>query len=110
MGVRAKRSHIGPAVRGGGISFAAGSGVLVTVGAKTGTTGPNYGTTGQFRAPGPDLQATLRAGQLARSTAGGTTGPSEVVHARAGVGGQLSSSVAGQLARIDRGPVSVGVN
>jgi hypothetical protein len=61
MGVRAKRSHAGPAVRGGAISFAAGRGSVVGARAKTGTTGPNCGTTGRFRARGQ-----INEGQLVR--------------------------------------------
>jgi hypothetical protein len=54
MGIRAKRSHAGPAVRGGAISFAAGRGSLVGARAKT-------GTTGRFRARGQ-----INEGQLVR--------------------------------------------
>ena len=49
MGVRAKRSHAGPAVGGGGDFIRGGAGVLVGVQAKIGTTSPNRGTTGRFR-------------------------------------------------------------
>ena len=48
MVVRAKRSHAGPAVRGGGISFAGGPTPLRRGPRRTGTTGPNGGQLAQI--------------------------------------------------------------
>ena len=47
MGVRAKRSHAGPAVRGEGVSFAGGPTPSGRGPRRTGTTGPNGGQLAQ---------------------------------------------------------------
>jgi hypothetical protein len=99
MEVRVKRSHAGPAVRGGPISFAAG--------ARTWSKSAQNGTTGRFGGAGPAAPCQLvqmDKGQLVESSEGGQLVRSSAYTSTSLTReGQLIQIGEGQLVHLSRG-------